>query len=148
MNYRSRQLVDEGPARLRPLSGPGKKFLWAWQALSGAPLVREHRFHEVRLWRFDFAHVATRIAIEIEGGTWSASRHTTPDGYRRDCWKYNEAVFLGWSVYRLTTDMIRIPILGRIHAILIGRLAAPVLAVNQPYTGAGPTTPRAGSTTP
>lgn len=91
---------------LRSLSGLEKQFLWAWQALGGPELVREHRFHAVRLWRFDFAHVPTKVAIELEGGTWRASRHTTGSGFRKDCEKYNAAILLGWRVFRLTTDMI------------------------------------------
>lgn len=36
-------------------------------AKSGIPHVREYRFHSVRKWRFDFAVLDYKIAIEVEG---------------------------------------------------------------------------------
>lgn len=86
------------------------EFLFIWKALNGPALVREHQFHPTRKWRCDFAHIETRVAIEIEGGTWSKkgkSRHTTGKGYADDCEKYNSAIELGWNVFRLTSDMIK-----------------------------------------
>lgn len=84
------------------------KFLFIWKALNGPELVREHRFVSNRKWRFDFAHLETCVAIEIEGGTWGKkkSRHTTGKGYADDCEKYNAAQDLFWKVFRLTADMI------------------------------------------
>jgi very-short-patch-repair endonuclease len=100
------------------LSGSQKRFLWAWQALQGPELAREHAFHPIRKWRFDFAHVPSKVAIELEGGTWSASRHTTGAGFRRDCEKYNAAVLAGWRVFRLTTDMLRLHWLAPIRHLI------------------------------
>lgn len=62
-------------------------------------------------WRFDFCHMASRVAIELEGGTWKAteeskSRHTTGGGFEGDCRKYNAAHDWGWIVLRFTTTMI------------------------------------------
>lgn len=68
--------------------------------------VPEYRFCE-RRWRFDFAWPDKKVALEIEGGTWSRSRHTTGAGYRNDCYKYNTAATLGWCVIRATTDMVK-----------------------------------------
>jgi hypothetical protein len=31
---------------------------------------REHRFHETRQWRMDFAWPEALVALEVEGGTW------------------------------------------------------------------------------
>ena len=58
-------------------------------------------------WRFDFADVDRKIAIECEGGTWSKGAHTRGGGYESDCDKYNHAQRLGWVVYRFTGGMIR-----------------------------------------
>lgn len=83
------------------------KMLWiAREGTSVVPLVREHKFHPDRKWRFDFAHVATKTAIEIEGGTWNGGRHTRGSGYSKDCEKYNEAAKLGWCVLRYTAERI------------------------------------------
>jgi very-short-patch-repair endonuclease len=81
-------------------------FLFLWKALNGPILEREFKFHNERKWRFDFAHLETRVAIEVEGGTWSGGRHSRGAGYSADCEKYNSATELGWKVFRLTSDMI------------------------------------------
>lgn len=62
--------------------------------------VEEHRFHPTRKWRFDFAFLAQRLAVEVEGGVWAGGRHTRGSGFLGDCEKYNEATRLGWRVLR------------------------------------------------
>ena len=42
-------------------------------------------------YRLDFAHPASRIGIEIQGGVFMRGRHVTGSGYERDCRKYNIA---------------------------------------------------------
>ncbi|SAK62549.1 hypothetical protein AWB76_03266 [Caballeronia temeraria] len=69
--------------------------------------VREHRFHPTRRWRFDFAWPVSRIAVEIEGGTWSGGRHTRGSGFEADCIKYNAAAVLDWRVLRVTGSMVK-----------------------------------------
>lgn len=84
-----------------------RKFALLWKAHDGPlPLRHEVPFHPTRKWRFDFAHHTARVAIEIEGGTWSRGAHNRGRGYAEDCEKYNAAVLLGWSVFRLTSDML------------------------------------------
>jgi len=68
--------------------------------------TREYVFHPTRKWRFDFAYLRKKLAIEVEGGTWTGGRHNSGVGFRNDCIKYNEAAILGWTVLRFTTDMI------------------------------------------
>lgn len=84
-----------------------RTFETRWRQLSGPPLESEVRFHPTRRWRLDFAHLETKIGIEMEGGTWTQGRHTQGKGYANDCEKYNAAQLLGWRVFRLTSDMIR-----------------------------------------
>lgn len=76
---------------------------------------REYRFHPTRDWRFDFAwpdhsnrHLAffEPIAVEIEGGTWVAGRHSRGKGFEDDCEKYAEALIAGWRVLRVTSAMV------------------------------------------
>ena len=80
--------------------------------------IREHRFavetHE-RAWRFDFALLEHKIAVEIEGlvvrkiggQMVCMGRHATIEGYREDCVKYNTAAELGWYVLRFEQSMVR-----------------------------------------
>lgn len=62
----------------------------------------EHKFHETRRWRFDYAWPCRRVALEVEGGVWTRGRHTRPMGFMNDCEKYNNAGALGWIVLRVT----------------------------------------------
>lgn len=69
--------------------------------------IPEHRFAPPRRWRFDYAWPERHLALEIEGGIWTAGRHVRPKGYERDCEKYNAAALAGWMVLRVTTAMLR-----------------------------------------
>jgi very-short-patch-repair endonuclease len=77
----------------------------AWAHHTG--WVRELRFHPVRKWRFDLAHPGVQLAVEVEGGVWRGGRHTRGTGFSSDCEKYAEALILGWSVLRVTTDQVK-----------------------------------------
>lgn len=69
----------------------------------GVKFEKEYVFHPKRKWRFDFAIVEKKIAIEYEGVFGGGkSRHTTVSGYTGDTEKYNEAAKLGWTVLRYT----------------------------------------------
>ena len=64
--------------------------------------VEEHRFDKVRRFRFDWAVLDLKIAIEYEGIFSKKSRHTTVSGYSKDIEKYNMALTQGWRVLRYT----------------------------------------------
>ncbi len=85
----------------RTQSALERKFEIMWRELGGPALVEEHKFHPVRKWRFDFAHLESKTAIELEGGVGNKSRHTATAGYIKDCEKYNTATALGWRVFRI-----------------------------------------------
>ena len=82
------------------------KFHFLWKALKGPELKRQHKFHPKRKWPFDFAHLETKTAIEIEGGTWINGRHNRGQGFEDDCYKYNAAEAMRWHVFKLTSKMI------------------------------------------
>ena len=67
---------------------------------------REYRFHPSRRWRFDFAFLEQKLAVEVEGGTWIQGRHNRGSSIVADLQKYNSAVQLGWRVLRYTTDQV------------------------------------------
>jgi len=67
---------------------------------------REVRFHPERRWRFDLAHRAAMVAVEIEGMNCYAAhpgKHRSVEGYSADLEKYNSAALGGWMVLRFTT---------------------------------------------
>lgn len=71
--------------------------------------MAEYRFMDDRRFRFDFAWPEHRVALEIEGGTWSRlakSRHTTSAGFEGDCEKYSLAAIAGWCLIRVTTKQL------------------------------------------
>jgi hypothetical protein len=58
-------------------------------------------------WRIDFAFVAEKIAVEVEGGTWTGGRHVNGVGFDADCEKYNKLTLMGWKVLRFTGTAIK-----------------------------------------
>ncbi len=70
----------------------------------GVEVAKEHLFHPSRKWRFDYAILSHKIALEVEGGVWTNGRHTRPKGFLGDVEKYNAAALLGWRVFRVTPD--------------------------------------------
>lgn len=84
--------------------------------VDGIAFEREYRFHPTRRWRFDFALPQFQLAIEIEGitswgknkdGTMKLGRHQAAKGIEGDLEKYDEAMRLGWNVYRCSQSMVR-----------------------------------------
>ena len=74
---------------------------------NGTPLPkREHVFHKVRKWRFDFAYPDSKIGIECEGGLWSGGRHNRALGMMADMEKYNAAALEGWMVLRFAKEHV------------------------------------------
>jgi len=77
-------------------------------ALAGLPEpVREHRFHEVRQWRIDFAWPGQKLAAEVNGGTWGNGRHNRPSAIAKEYEKLNHLALAGWRVMLFSTDMVK-----------------------------------------
>ena len=68
--------------------------------------VREYPAIAGRRFRFDFAWPDDRVLLEIQGGTWVKSGHTTGQGIRRDCEKSNLAQLQDWTCLHFTAGMI------------------------------------------
>lgn len=86
----------------------------------------EHRFDLARRWRFDFAWPELKVAAEVEGGTFTAGRHSRGRGFEADCEKYSEAAIAGWLVVRVTSDMVKDGrALGLIERAIAARSQAP-----------------------
>ncbi|MBC7972433.1 MAG: hypothetical protein H7Z11_20290 [Verrucomicrobia bacterium] len=56
-----------------------------------------------RKYRYDFAHYAAKVAIEVQGGTYQANTgHTSAAGIQRDYRKLQTLQALDWVVFPLT----------------------------------------------
>lgn len=103
------------------------------------PAQREYRFAAVAVglgpglrarlsaaglqdWRFDFAWPSARVAIEVDGAVWTAGRHTRGGGYESDARKGNAAIDMGWSVYHVTSSMLRTGEASRLLDTIRGRI--------------------------
>jgi very-short-patch-repair endonuclease len=95
-------MTPQAPTRLpQPLSKGEEAFALHCRVEELQP-VREYVFHSTRKWRFDFAFVEQKIAIEVEG----RGRHQSDGGFAKDAEKYNAAAKLGWRVLRYTPAMV------------------------------------------
>lgn len=89
--------------------------------IPGIKVVKEHMFALPRLWRFDYAILEHRIAIEQEGGAYKkrkyknkkgeeittmGGRHNSASGFLADMEKYNNAAVRGWLVLRYTPQQL------------------------------------------
>jgi very-short-patch-repair endonuclease len=94
------------------------RFLLLWRVAQGPALEAEFPFHPKRKWRADFAHLASRTLIEIEGGIFlpGGGRHNRGGGYAKDAEKYLEAALHGWTVLRLTKSQLELDFIERIVA--------------------------------
>lgn len=89
---------------------------------AGLPVpVPEYRFHGQRRWRIDYAFVAERVALEVEGASWGtgpachacgqrrAGAHTRGGHFRSDIAKYNALAGMGWRLVRTTPEDLYAP---------------------------------------
>lgn len=79
-----------------------------WTAHGIPQPVCEYRFALPRKYRFDYAWIEEKVALEIEGGIWikgfsgRGGAHSLPSNILRDMEKGNLAGKLGWRVFRFT----------------------------------------------
>lgn len=85
------------------------KIVLAFFTQSGIPKPElEYKFHPTRKWRFDFAWTAQvedqyggfepRLALEVQGGIWTAGRHNRGAALLKEWEKLNEAAVQGWRI--------------------------------------------------
>lgn len=91
-----------------------------WRSLGIPPYVTEHHFaaqitfigkdgrERKRAWRFDYAWLSQKVALEVEGAIFMAGggRHNRGGGMKADMLKYNTAVMLGWRVLRVMPEQL------------------------------------------
>lgn len=89
--------------------------------ISNFDYYKEFKFLHNRKFRFDYLFLLSDskikgVAIEFEGGVWSAGRHIRPKGFIKDCEKYNLALVNGYVVLRFTSECLKNP--DRIKSII------------------------------
>jgi hypothetical protein len=85
------------------------------EVLKGFLIIPECRFYQPRKWRVDVVairylepakHCERKLAVEIEGATWTSGRHTRGSGWERDCEKYNQLAVEGFGLLRFTPKQV------------------------------------------
>jgi len=100
------------------------RMVWEYCSMNMTLMVltpEHHPFHD-RKHRIDFAHLPSKVAIEIEGGIWSGGRHTRGEGFEEDCYKYNRLTMEGWAVIRLTSSMLDSKTVAHVQLFILRRL--------------------------
>jgi len=78
------------------------RFLLLCEAANLVLPETEFKFWPGRRFRFDYAWLEYKIAVEIEGGVFIRGRHSRGVGMINDMIKYNYAAMTGWIVLRYT----------------------------------------------
>lgn len=114
----------------KQLSVHEQAFAIAWNdEYPNIDLIAHYRFMApLRQFEFDFTHIDSMVAIEIEGGNYrppagkKTGGHRSITGFNRDLEKYFIAATRGWFVLRLSSNMITIKNIKAIYSIIEQRL--------------------------
>ena len=92
---------------LTDLPEPTREYRFVREIVGDGPGIRK-RIKDAGLqdWRFDFAWVDERCAVEMDGGIWTQGAHVRGSHYESDRKKYNAAQVNGWIVLTFTGGML------------------------------------------
>ena len=90
-----------------PLPSFCQQYRFAREIVGDGPGIRK-RLRDAGLqdWVFDLACPEYKVAVEVQGGTYSGGAHVRGKGYENDCKKGNAARLAGWQVYAFTGAMV------------------------------------------
>jgi hypothetical protein len=69
-------------------------------------LSPEYRFTPPRKFRFDFAHLESKVAVELQGAIFTGGRHSRGSGLINEHIKCNLAAQQGWRIFYLSANTI------------------------------------------
>lgn len=69
-------------------------------------LVNEFKAIPKRRFKSDYAHIKSKVLIEINGGTWVKNGHSSGKGIERDYIKNNLCLYNGYITFQLSKQMI------------------------------------------
>jgi hypothetical protein len=83
-----------------------KEIVQAWFKAHGLTAIPEFRFDAKRKWRFDFAFLESKVALECQGGLFipGGGRHSRGAALLKEHEKLNAAAVDGWRVLFTTPD--------------------------------------------
>lgn len=94
-------------------------FAWHWRLRGGPELATQQRLVSNRQFRFDFSHEPSRVAIELDGGTFGGkSGHNTGAGIESGYEKANAAQRAGWCVLRYGSKRMKRDMAGIVDEVL------------------------------
>lgn len=97
-------------------------FLDCWIRCGGQTLEREVPLVPGRLWRCDFFHEGSKVAIELEG---FGKGHTNLTSFRKDAEKYLALTLMGYTVLRITRHLVTEETIKKIIGFINKKLASP-----------------------
>lgn len=80
---------------------------------------REYRFDKKRRFRIDFAWPSLKIAVEVDGGTWTNGCHVRGAGFHNNAVKRNMLAVRGWRTASGDSQMVHSGELLRITEELV-----------------------------
>lgn len=110
------QLVNRRKLSIAKRQKQETTFLSLWQQYGDPALLMYHdedgQREHVKIIpgsskRHDFVFPEVRVAVEVQGGTWTKGGHSTGAGIRRDAEKNTLALMAGWVTVFITTDMLQ-----------------------------------------
>lgn len=98
------------------------KFHDLWRQLHPSiELIPEVKLIPQRRFRFDFVHLDSKVAIELNGGNFINGRHTRPVALNNEYEKLNLALLKGFRVFVLSSQMINENWLNKIYLYILSR---------------------------
>ena len=103
-----------------------------WFAEHGLEAVPEYRFHPTRKWRFDFAFLDAKVALEVQGGLFTGGRHSRGASLLKEHEKLNAAAIAKWRVlYTIPSELGTIDLIDTIKQAVHGEYVGDRLDTSQ-----------------
>ena len=94
--------------RLAGLGAAVREYRFAAEHVGMGAGIRERLLRAgLQDWRFDLAWPDVKLACEVDGGAFTAGRHSRGAGMRSDCEKQSTAVSMGWRVLRVLPEHVK-----------------------------------------
>lgn len=87
-----------------------------WFKTFGLEPEPEFRFDPTRKWRFDFAFLDSKVALEVQGGLFTGGRHSRGAALLKEHEKLNAAACAGWRIlYCIPDDLCTMDVIEMVR---------------------------------